>query len=611
MLSANIDSLPDELVKEVLSDVLAVSEDEFSHVGPLSPFGRKVSSSSDALLVSKRWLRIGTPILHESIVLRSSAQADALYGFIRGNFGSQVKGYVRRIRLEGSFGAVVGKIFTVLPNISDLYLRLPSHRGENVNGLLQGLLRLNPIRLILEVPRNDLRKNSFTMITAITHAVKHWTSLSTFSFYCDVCIAHVHEEDLIGIYESLSTAPCLDQAILTFAGTGTRQMTSFIKTIGRNTSLKAIRVYVDQSYEANDISDGLSGHPCAGIVHCISSIIEERYADSSSKKIALRLALRFVALCPPSSPGPLFRKLSEDDKFPMLVDIVRIARPFSHSRRSLPPSWGVTDKCTVKRIMSSLRNIRYLSLSTEYASILDSMSEEAKLGLRGLHIDLTCGVVKQIIITQFRNLTTLILWVKTCDVNIETVDFLSRPSFVNLITLKIIDDLGRMNAIAINMLRACDFPSVETIHFTLSNDKNILVSDLECNNLPSFPKVQTIFFKGIPKGAYARLLSARFCPLQKLVFHLERTNLQRENECIAAMFDSIDFCNLTALSELQITSVVEWPFLEQELKNSAWNKRAQALTDNFGFKITDAFGTPWKPRLMKRANKKPRDSRAK
>ncbi|KAL5504289.1 hypothetical protein ACEPAH_8363 [Sanghuangporus vaninii] len=167
---------------------------------------------------------------------------------------------------------------------------------------------------------------------------------------------------------------------------------------------------------------------------------------------------------------------------------------------------------------------------------------------------------------------------------------------------------------AINMLRACDFPSVETIHLTLSNDKNVYVTDLEYNNLPSFPKVQTIFFKGIPKGAYARLLSVKCCPLQKLVlhsYHLQHMNLLRENECIAAMFDSIDFCNLTALRELQITSVVEWRFLDQELKNSAWNKRAQALIDNFGFKVTDASGTPWKPRLTKRANRKTRDSQAK
>ncbi|KAL5504290.1 hypothetical protein ACEPAH_8364 [Sanghuangporus vaninii] len=179
MSPVSVDTLPDELVKEILSEVSIVPEDEFSHVGPSSPFGRKVSSSSDALLVSKRWLQIGTPLLHECTVLRSSAQADALYGFIRGKTGSQVKGYVRRIRLEGSFGAVIGKIFAVLPNIPDLYLRLPSHRGENVNGLLRGLLRLNPIRLILEVPRNDLKKNSFTKIAAITQAVKQWTSLAS------------------------------------------------------------------------------------------------------------------------------------------------------------------------------------------------------------------------------------------------------------------------------------------------------------------------------------------------------------------------------------------------------------------------------------------------
>ncbi|KAL5504292.1 hypothetical protein ACEPAH_8366 [Sanghuangporus vaninii] len=158
MLPVSVHSLPDELAKEILSDILIVPEDEFSHVGPSSPFGRKVSSSSDVLLVSKRWLRIGTPLLYECVVLRNSAQANAFYGFIKGK--------------DRSFGAVVGKMFAILPGISELYLRLPVTREENVNGLVQGLPKLNPTRVIFERAGSKYWKNSFTMMAILVNAAR-------------------------------------------------------------------------------------------------------------------------------------------------------------------------------------------------------------------------------------------------------------------------------------------------------------------------------------------------------------------------------------------------------------------------------------------------------
>ena len=177
-----VDSLPDELVKEILSEILVVSEDDFIYVGPSSPFGCKVVPSSEVLLVSKRWLRIGSPLFHECVVLRNSAQANAFYGFIKGKIGGQVRGYVRRVRLEGNFGAIIGKIFAALPNITELSLRLPGCREENVTGLVQGLSGVNPDRVVLGVPSPRLWKNSLALVKTLSDQVKQWSKLASISF---------------------------------------------------------------------------------------------------------------------------------------------------------------------------------------------------------------------------------------------------------------------------------------------------------------------------------------------------------------------------------------------------------------------------------------------
>ena len=181
MSLVGINSLPDELVKEILSDILIVSEDDFVYAGPSSPFGRKVIPSSEVLLVSKRWLRIGSPLFHECVVLRNSAQANAFYGFIKGKIGAQVKGYVRRVRLEGNFGAIVGRIFAALSNanITQLNLLLPACREENVLGLAHGLSTVSPSRVILGVLLGKLWKNSSIMLQVLSDKVKEWTKLAS------------------------------------------------------------------------------------------------------------------------------------------------------------------------------------------------------------------------------------------------------------------------------------------------------------------------------------------------------------------------------------------------------------------------------------------------
>ena len=73
-----IDKLADELLKEILAPQLLVSEELFADTGTTSPFSKAERSSSDVLLVCKRWMRVATPPLYHTVVIRSMAQAKAL-----------------------------------------------------------------------------------------------------------------------------------------------------------------------------------------------------------------------------------------------------------------------------------------------------------------------------------------------------------------------------------------------------------------------------------------------------------------------------------------------------------------------------------------------------
>ncbi|KAL5504278.1 hypothetical protein ACEPAH_8352 [Sanghuangporus vaninii] len=691
MLPISVHSLPDELAKEVLSNILIVPEDEFSHVGPSSPFGRKVSSSSDVLLVSKRWLRIGTPLLYECVVLRNSAQANAFYGFIKGKVGSQVKGYVRRMRLEGSFGAVVGKMFAILPGISELYLRLPVTREENVNGLVQGLPKLNPTRVIFELSPSKLWKNSFTMMAALSHEVRQWVTLHTFRIHFTFPWYHYKEtRQLDRLREALSLAPSLAQVIMSFSDMRYRfelyQAASFVEVIGRNTSLKAVHLHVDRPSSVNTVLDELLGKPCAGIVHChlkspqeattgsersfsdypeciptlpesvlgliietdlrqylgddpldvpmyrvrtyknracalfrVSKafyvryviFIENRFADNSIKRIAFPLAFRFLAIHPPQWSFPFLKKLLEDTSISSSVDTLVISKL---GERFRTPKRGTVaeGKKTTERIVLSLRTAQHLVFDTEFAKVLDCMAEEVKLSLQGLHLGLTGNVFRQILLTQFRNLTRLILRAEhdTDDgcPSVDTSDITGRPCFDSLVNLKIINQYARFDVI--NMLQSCDFPSVTTLDF-IFDFGTARPSDIPYDRLPSFPKAQVIRFTGTPRGSHLHLLHAKNSPFEKLVLNSNyRTcqNLLNGDGHITEVLNNIKFSTLTSLKELQIVSVKEWPWQNHELKNNAWQGRAQALIDTYGFKITDASGIPWRPRLMKRVNKKRRIS---
>ena len=114
--------LADELLKEILSPPLLVDDALFADTGAVSPFSRAMYSAADVLHVCKRWMRVATPSLYETVVIRSKAQAQALAAALKHNkdFGR----YVKKLRLEGSYGDYPSVIARNCPNITDFCFTL-------------------------------------------------------------------------------------------------------------------------------------------------------------------------------------------------------------------------------------------------------------------------------------------------------------------------------------------------------------------------------------------------------------------------------------------------------------------------------------------------------
>lgn len=140
--------LPDEIIKEVLSPRLHVPDALFADCTfREDPFAKYELSSSTVLVVCKSWLRVATPLLYETVVLRSKAQAQRLAWVLKNN--SQLGLFIKKLRLEGGYGNCVFEILKRSPHITDLSLSTALFSNESVTGYLKGFRLVNPRRLIV------------------------------------------------------------------------------------------------------------------------------------------------------------------------------------------------------------------------------------------------------------------------------------------------------------------------------------------------------------------------------------------------------------------------------------------------------------------------------
>lgn len=174
-------ALPDELIKEILSPALKVSDEVFSSTSGTSPFAGYSPSTSALLVVCKTWLRVATPLLYHVVVLRSQAQAKALEKALKEN--KLLGTFIKKLRLEGGFGSAMYPIIMAAPNVTDLFLSFEIISADGVSGLCRGLPKMNPTRVILydqtaadNAPLRQLTK-------ALCGSLKIWTKLVAFLVY--------------------------------------------------------------------------------------------------------------------------------------------------------------------------------------------------------------------------------------------------------------------------------------------------------------------------------------------------------------------------------------------------------------------------------------------
>ncbi|KAK7022201.1 F-box domain-containing protein [Favolaschia claudopus] len=177
-------SLPDEIISEILAPTLKISDELFSDTSEVSPFATYSGDSptSTCLVVCKAWLRVATPLLYNTVPIRSKAQAKALSVALSGN--KELGQFIKKLRVEGGYGPLMYTILQYAPNITDILLSLQLYSADDTTGLCNGLKLISPTRLILwngqlEYNFRDNKMISQLMNT-ICQCIPEWDRLCIF-----------------------------------------------------------------------------------------------------------------------------------------------------------------------------------------------------------------------------------------------------------------------------------------------------------------------------------------------------------------------------------------------------------------------------------------------
>ncbi|KAH6909300.1 hypothetical protein BKA70DRAFT_1149252 [Coprinopsis sp. MPI-PUGE-AT-0042] len=171
--------LPDEIIKEILAPALYVPDETFADtVLKASPFATYGLSSSTILVVCKSWLRVATPLLYDTVVLRSKAQAQALAAVLKRD--NQLGTFIRKLRIEGGYGNAIFETLKRSPHITDIWISTAVWSNESVAGYAKGFLLVDPRRLIVVDDRLKTSAIRERIFEALKEAVKErWSNLNT------------------------------------------------------------------------------------------------------------------------------------------------------------------------------------------------------------------------------------------------------------------------------------------------------------------------------------------------------------------------------------------------------------------------------------------------
>ncbi|KAF7362712.1 F-box domain-containing protein [Mycena venus] len=233
--------VPDEILSDILTPALKISDEVFSDTAYISPFADYSVSTSAYLLVCKDWLRVATPLLYNVVVLRSKSQANALEDVFskQKSFGR----YVKKLRVEGGYGLAMHKILKSTPNLTDLFLTLGIYASDSVRGLCTGLPLINPRRVILSDSNTNkpmTNDNRLALRDVLMSCLSKWGEMKTFHFPYSASCYEGNRWSAEG--SALSQALVKSPALETLVTPSFRRIPHYFDTLLKSQSLRVIEV---------------------------------------------------------------------------------------------------------------------------------------------------------------------------------------------------------------------------------------------------------------------------------------------------------------------------------------------------------------------------------
>ena len=166
--------LPDELLKDVLLIVLRIPDERFEDTSGSSPFANVSVSSSAVLLACKRWMRISTPALYDTIILRSTAQMHSLCRALEQH--PKFARLIERIRLEVLCPTNFGDLAKRLVSLKDVCFAI-HHPGDTprLTGIVKFMRGINPRSA--RFANISISSNTWTLWNQLKESAVKWTAL--------------------------------------------------------------------------------------------------------------------------------------------------------------------------------------------------------------------------------------------------------------------------------------------------------------------------------------------------------------------------------------------------------------------------------------------------
>ncbi|KIP01526.1 hypothetical protein PHLGIDRAFT_131224 [Phlebiopsis gigantea 11061_1 CR5-6] len=193
-MSAAASRLPEELIREILSYLLATDETTFC---AFTEYGRprcrgsrwrelvqhRAPSRTRPLLVSKQWLRIGTPLLYEKVFLFETSRTKIMAQLVKAN--PAVGRAIRYLRLEGGMGKDFSAIVKHAPNIHTLWITANVRGADSIAGLRKAAQMMQPRTLYFTSNSFRINKAKEEIEKIVSSAIaERWTSLES-AMFCD------------------------------------------------------------------------------------------------------------------------------------------------------------------------------------------------------------------------------------------------------------------------------------------------------------------------------------------------------------------------------------------------------------------------------------------